>query len=272
MSDDQGTGFMAVSNTILLARIGSVLHGISVDENPDHDEMGICIEPPAYTLALSDARLFEQFRYSSAPEGEKTPPGGTDRIIFSLHKFLRLAAKGDPNMWVLLNTPVDFHIRSATIGLDVLDHSKWLLSKRVGERHLGYLQKQVDRYLTGKRDKNTRPELIANYGYDTKAAAHALRIAWQGFEIMERGKMALPMTSTMRNLLKAIRLGEISKKEALSMIDNYAALLAKSVTRSELPDRPDYVRLNAWCAQLYRSWWDIRDGIASLTDDGVPTL
>jgi uncharacterized protein len=270
--DDQGIGFMAENNTILLARIGSILHGINVDPVPDHDEMGICIEPPNYTFGLSDARLFEQYTYHSAPPGEKTPPGGTDRTIFSLHKFLRLAAKGDPNMWVLLNTPTDYHISANAIGLEVLSHPDWLISRRVGERHLGYLKKQVDRYLTGKKDKNTRPQLIADYGFDTKAAAHATRIAWQGFELLEFGEMKLPMSPTMRTLIKRVRLGEFSKKTALDMIEHYTELLSKAVATSPLPDSPDYPRLNAWTGQLYRRWWDAQDTDVALPIKAVECL
>src|SRR5262249_10100204 len=39
---------LAEPNTVLLGLVGSTVHGVTVDDADDRDEMGICIEPPEY--------------------------------------------------------------------------------------------------------------------------------------------------------------------------------------------------------------------------------
>lgn len=37
---------LAEPNTILRCLVGSTVHGISVSDQDDRDEMGVCVEPP----------------------------------------------------------------------------------------------------------------------------------------------------------------------------------------------------------------------------------
>ena len=43
---------VAEPNTVLLGLVGSTVHGVTVDDADDRDEMGICIEPPEYVAGL----------------------------------------------------------------------------------------------------------------------------------------------------------------------------------------------------------------------------
>ena len=43
-----------------------------------------------------------------------------------------------------------------------------------------------------KRNVPNRPELIEKYGWDVKYGSHALRLAYQGFEIASTGTLSLP--------------------------------------------------------------------------------
>ena len=48
---------LAFENEILRGEVGSTAHGTGHEGQEDRDEMGVCIEPPAYVCGLSK---FEQ--------------------------------------------------------------------------------------------------------------------------------------------------------------------------------------------------------------------
>jgi hypothetical protein len=47
--------------------------------------------------------------------------------------------------------------------------------------------------------------LVAEHGYDTKYAMHALRLGAQGVELLTTGRIALPAPEPDRSFLRAIR-------------------------------------------------------------------
>jgi hypothetical protein len=77
-----------------------------------------------------------------------------------------------------------------------------LLSQRAVHRFLGYLNGQRERLLGhGRRSRvPNRPELVARYGYGVKYASDALRLAYQGLEIVRDGRLTLPMPDPERDV------------------------------------------------------------------------
>lgn len=47
---EYGDPQVALPNEILRSVVGSGVHGIATEGTDDHDEMGVYIEPPGYTL------------------------------------------------------------------------------------------------------------------------------------------------------------------------------------------------------------------------------
>lgn len=54
-----------------------------------------------------------------------------------------------------------------------------------------------------------RPELVARYGYDVKYASHALRLAYQGLEIVRDGRLTLPMPERERQRVLQVKQGQV---------------------------------------------------------------
>ena len=52
--------------------------------------------------------------------------------------------------------------------------------------------------------------------YDTKYAMHALRIGLQGVELLQTGRISLPVSEPERSMLRAVRAGDVALKEVLS--------------------------------------------------------
>ncbi|MCE5290251.1 MAG: nucleotidyltransferase domain-containing protein [Nocardiaceae bacterium] len=167
---------IADDNTVLRTQVGSGLHGVTVKEADDRDEMGIAIEPPEVALGRNP-KAFEQYEYRSQPVGVRSGPGDLDLVVYSLRKYVRLASAGNPTVLMPLFAPDAEIVRIAEPGLDLRANALMLLSKKAGLRFLGYMNSQR-RHLAGESaPRLNRPELIEQYGYDTKYAYHSMRIA-----------------------------------------------------------------------------------------------
>jgi hypothetical protein len=248
---------VAESNTILLGLVGSTVHGVTVDSADDRDEMGICIEPPEYVVGL---RVFEQWVYRTQPEGARSGPGDIDRTVYSLRKWCRLALAGNPTVMLLLHVPDDQCSIVEEPGRVLRANKAWFASRRAGQAYLGYMQRQRDR-MTGERGQMrvNRPELIEQYGFDTKYAGHVLRLGYQGVEFLETGRLTLPMRAPERARVLDVRTGRVRFEEVLAEADELQVRLESLLHDSPLPDRPDYDAVNTFLSDTYRSWWGRSD-------------
>lgn len=93
---------VALGNEILRGVVGSVCHGTSLGEAADRDEMGIFIEPLEYVCGLTS---IDHYIYRDAAEGERSGPGDLDLTLYSLRKYCRLTAGGNPSTAILLWLP-----------------------------------------------------------------------------------------------------------------------------------------------------------------------
>lgn len=204
---------IALGNEILRGVVGSTSLGTAVKALDDRDEMGVFIEPPEHVCGLSP---IDHYIYRDQPTGVRSQPGDLDLTLYSLRKFCRLAAQGNPSILVLLWLP-EFIVQT-DIGLGLVGIRDCCISKSAGERFLGYLVSQRMR-LTGERTRTVnRPELVAMYGYDTKFAMHALRLGLQGIELLTTRNLSLPIREPDLSILRAIRAGERSYEEAVALI------------------------------------------------------
>ena len=247
----------AERRTILRSIVGSELCGTNVEESSDRDEMGVCIEPLENVVGFTE---FEQFIYRSAEEREgqkhvRSQQGDLDLKIYSLRKYLRLATHGNPEVLPLL------FARSATKtkwGEELQNMAPWIVSRQAGKRYLGYMESQKQRLVGERGQKRTnRPELEEKYGYDTKYAMHIIRLGFQGVELLETGRLTLPMISVESDYCKAIRRGEISLDEVL----NKGGLLERKLKdlidgNSPLDKSPDMKVVEEWMLEAYRSNWN----------------
>lgn len=211
---------VALSNEILRGVVGSTSHGTAIEGQDDRDEMGIFIEPPAKVCGLTSC---DHYIYRDKPDGVRSEAGDLDLTMYSLRKFCRLAAKGNPSVVILLWLPE--HINIVNAGAELIDMREAFISRESGQRFLGYLTAQK-RSFTGERtQKVNRPELIAKYGYDTKFAMHALRLGFEGIEMLTHRRLTLPVAEPNLTTLRAVRAGEVNFSEALALIVDAEARL-----------------------------------------------
>ncbi|CAM3659412.1 DNA polymerase beta superfamily protein [Kibdelosporangium persicum] len=243
---------IAERSTILRVQVGSGVHGTAIQGQDDRDEMGICVEPPEYVVGLEK---FEQYIFRTQPEGHRSGPGDLDLIVYSLRKWVRLALQGNPTVLLPLFVPENEIVRIDDLGRELRANPEIVLSRQAGRRFVGYLRSQRAGMLGVKRHTN-RPELIEKYGFDAKYAMHMVRLGVQGVELLETGRITLPIPEPWLAWLRDLRQGRHTKDEALAAADELEAKLEKLITTSPLPEHPDRERANRWLIEAYRRVWD----------------
>lgn len=243
---------IAEANTVLCGQVGSGLHGVTTGDD-DRDEMGVCIEPPECVIGL---QRFDQYIFRTQPEGVRSGRGDLDLVVYSLRKWARLAAAGNPTVLLLLFVPDQELTIITDVGRDIQRHPERFLSRVAGRKFLGYLNAQRRRLTGDVSCRTNRPELIERYGFDTKFAYHAIRLGIQGAELMEQGTITLPMPQPYREQLVDLRQGKCTLSDALGWLDEVTALLEYLTVNADLPERPDPAVIDDWLVRTYRRHWE----------------
>ena len=249
--------------TILRATVGSTLHGLHHGGQDDRDEMAVYVEPPEFLLGLARAPAirgglygFEHYVERTQPEGVRSGPGDLDLVAYSLRKWVRLALKGHPTILLLLFVPEEHVLVETELGRELRALRPAILSQRAGRGYLGYLRGQRERLLGGRGQRRVnRPELVEAHGYDTKYAMHAARLGYQELELLETGRLTLPMPEPGRSRAMAIRTGERSFDEAVAEIAEVEERLAAALEHTTLPPEPDRAAVDAFLVGAYRQAW-----------------
>jgi predicted nucleotidyltransferase len=245
---------VALQNEILRVLVGSSLTGIiGANSSQDFDYCAVFIEPIDYVVGL---HRMDHYTWRSKPEGVRSEPGDIDFSSYSLRKFMSLAMTGNPSIVQMLFAPSTHRVANRS-GMKLLELAPAIASKQAGPRFLGYLESQEKRLvgeLKGHMPK--RPELVDKYGYDTKYAAHALRLGFQGIEYMETGQIRLPMLPDPGDYLRAVRAGEYSLADVVADITVLKQNLRHAIDTSPLPPEPHKQAIEEWLIDIHLDWWN----------------
>jgi uncharacterized protein len=193
---------------------------------------------------------------SARSSSGKTPPseaGDLDLVVYSLRKYARLAAAGNPTVLLLLYAEPLF---ATDAGRELQSRADLFASREAGSRFLGYLRAQKERLL-GQRGQMriTRTKLIEKHGYDTKFAMHALRLGYQGVEFLTTERLTLPMSGAARDACMEVRLGHWPLEKVVAEIDVVEKELEALLVSSPLPESADYPQINRLLVEMYRQHW-----------------
>lgn len=278
---------IAAAGLILQTEVGSGSHGIAIEGTDDRDEMGICVEPAEYVIGLKTSHgvPFEQYQRRTAVDRAvaehdrqcilplphtaydcpgpfdvnhaRSGPEDVDVTVYSLRKWMKLAMGGNPSVLIPLFVPMESCVLVKEYGAQLRASYSSIVSKRAGDQFLGYLNNQRESMVGIRKPKVNRPELIEKYGFDTKYASHAVRLGYQGCELMETGKLTLPMPLGPRQHVREVKLGRYSQADVLDMIGTITTRLEKAVQDTELPDEPDWDWANQFLIEAYTATWEI---------------
>lgn len=256
---EHGDPGVVFPNEILRTVVGSEVLGLALPGTGDRDEMGIYIPPADHVLGVLDHR--DDYVSRTCPEGVRSGPGDTDLIIYSLRKYLRLAIKGNPTVLLPLFAPAESLIVTTPLGDQLRSMRNAFLSREAVERFLGYMHSQHLRML-GESSRNVpnRPELIAKHGWDTKYGSHALRLAYQGFELASAGTLTLPMRDIARDHVLSVKNGESTREHVSAAIRVLEVTVRQLLERNQtpLPAKPDIQAITDWAVYAQQRHWHIR--------------
>ena len=127
------------ARTILLVRHGSHAYGLNTPES-DEDFKGVCIKPAAAYFGFT--QRFEQMEHM----GSKSD--GIDKVVYSIEKFVSLAADCNPNIIEVLHVDESDIVKIDSFGEELRSIKDTFLSKKAKFTFAGYANAQLKRILT----------------------------------------------------------------------------------------------------------------------------
>jgi predicted nucleotidyltransferase len=253
------SGFAYRTDLVHLFVGGSQLHGAKLALTDDLDIYGVFIEPPEHALGLT--RL-DHYVWSTAGDDRRNGPDDIDVTLYSLRKWASLAAKGNATTLHFIYAPVSPEI-SSSLWEQVVENRALFLSKKSGHQFQRFAESQLRRLKgEGVGKHGIRQEYVRNFGFDTKAAMHLLRLLFEGIELLTTGWITLPRPE--KDLLISVRTGEFgSMEKVLRFADEKFADLEEAERNSPLPDGVDMERVSRFVASLYLEHWRVAAADAS---------
>ncbi len=244
-------------HTILTAYRGSVAHGMYVpntDPNSidDIDIFGIHMAPMDCYLGLLRARDYYAPVDGKYKETIEMFHGEYDIVSYEFKKFMHMLINSNPNVLSLLSLKKEFYINTTEAGKLILKHKEFFFSQKAYNSFARYAAdqlKSMTRFEFKGYMGEKRKALVKKFGYDTKNAAHSIRLLRTCIEFLSTGKLNTFRGKDAEELLQ-IKLGNRSLKsielEAKSLMEE--ATYAKN--HSVLPEVPDYNRINLITKQI----------------------
>jgi len=235
-------------HAILLAYRGSISHGTyrpSHDPNSidDRDAIGIVIPPMEYYYGLEE--------YGS--RGTKTLIHEEwDIVFYELKKFVRLLEKGNPNVLSCLFLEPNMYMQLSAAGEFLVENRDLFVTKKCYPNFVGYAHGQLHKmehaacrgYMGEKRK-----QLVERFGFDTKNAAHLIRILRMGIELLSTGRLQVHRPDAEE--IVSIKRGAWSLEKVKAEADRLFKLAEEALIRSSLPDEPDRERINQVCCEIF---------------------
>jgi predicted nucleotidyltransferase len=228
---------------------GSIAHGMyepsdRPDSFDDKDTMAFCVPPIDYYFGLSEF-------HSRGTQEIKS--GEWDIVVYEARKGIRLLAGGNPNVLSLLWLRENYYIDVTPAGRLLLENRDDFVGRHVYKPFVGYATQQLYKMEHGAfkgymGDK--RKAIVERHGYDTKNAAHLIRLLRMGIEFLRDGELNVDRHDAVE--LLAIKHGEWTLERVKDEAQRLFRRAEEVADRSTLPVRPDRGRVNDLCVEVVR--------------------
>jgi hypothetical protein len=185
--------------------------------------------------------------------------GDLDVVIYSARQWARLALAGNPTVLLVLFAPDAEVVHRDEHGVELVRNAHRFVSRLAADRFLGYLRAQRQAMVGRSGAHTNRRELVAEHGYDTKFAMHALRLGAQGVELLTTGRICLPVPDPAGSYLRAVRRGQVPLVQVLAALEDVEAELVRLQTQADVPPEPDRQWVDAWLHRCHLSYWATLD-------------
>ena len=229
------------SETILLAYRGSIAHGTyepnsepgSID---DKDAIGVCVPDLEHYFGL------RQFGSRGTVEIVDDP---WDVVLYEARKAISLLAKANPNVLSILWLPEHLYIHVERAGQLLIDSRKLFATKAAYKPLVGYAYGQLKKMQSGVclgYMGEKRRKLVEQHGYDTKNAAHLIRILRMGIEFLRTGELQVERPDAEE--LLQIKHGEWSLEWIKTTAEDLFSEAEEAHAASPLPAQPNRDAIN----------------------------
>lgn len=224
--------------TIFKVVHGSRAYGTHLPDS-DYDEKGICIP--------KDLKYY--FGFQSFEQKDSGWSDGADRQIYDLRKFVRLAAKCNPNIIeVLFVDPSDILVYKPEFSV-IYDNRNLFLSRLAAKTFVGYAHSEM---------RKVQNKIDAGEHIKWKHASHLLRLLRMGKEIVSEGVVRVKRPDAEE--LLDVRLGKRKWIDISKEADDLIQKINKCEEKSPLPSRPNMKYIENLLEYTYNislPWLDI---------------
>ena len=226
-------------NSPYITMMGSRAYG-TFHKDSDFDLYGFTIPPKKVVFPFSSGYIygfdtkmdsFEQLK----KHGMVYNGVDVDLQMYSIVKYFKLLAQGNPNMLDSLFTKREYVIKCTKIGEMLRLNKKMFLHKGAYHRFKGYAFAQLHKAKSKNRN-GKRKEIVEKYGFDVKFGGHILRLLDECEQIFTTGDIDLERN---REQVKAVHRGDISLEDIEFIFADKEKYLAKLYEDSSLPYGPD---------------------------------
>lgn len=224
--------FDVEKHTILAGYMGSHSHGTYIPPKKggidDKDIMGICVPPLKFYLGL---QKFEQIQVWVDEY---------DIVMYEMRKFVSLLLKSNPNVIGLLWIPENLYVKRTKWGDLLIENRDIFTSKEAYKAFTGYAYSQLlkmDHHECNGFMGSKRKQLIEEHGYDTKNAAHLIRLLRMGIEFLSTGELNVFRDDAKQ--LMAIKKGEFTLDKIKLMAEDLFKNSQEALIHSKIADKPD---------------------------------
>lgn len=231
----------------LLAMRGSITHNTSLDDGlSDVDLIGIVVPSLPHYYGLLE--------YGSRGTMEIKDIPNHDVVLYEARKAFGMLAQSNPNMLEMLWLPEQFYLNVTNAGRFLLSYRTEFLSKRARNSISGHATSQLRRMAEGVTGTmgEKRKAVIARDGYDTRAAAHVIRLLSMGIHLMTTGevRVGLPVGSGIHDTVMSIKRGEWPKARFETLAREMFDEFERATDASSLPDEPEWGTINTVCTRF----------------------
>jgi uncharacterized protein len=245
---------------ILMTMRGSIAHGMYVpDTDPnsidDIDLMGVYIESPGFYMGLDNKSL--------GYGGKKTDSqeywvDSYDIVNYELRKLFGLLLKGNPNVLMLLFLDPQMIIHETPTWNKILQRREVFISQKAYHSFKGYAMEQMRKMTSGTHQGymgEKRRKLVEQFGYDTKNAAHLIRLLRMGTEYLKRGTMTVNRQNVDAEELLDIKLGKWPLDKVRREAGRWMLELESAKEHSKLPEQADFEEASRLVTRLIRDYY-----------------
>lgn len=227
-------------DVILAGYMGSIAHGTYVPKSDpnsidDKDVMYVYIKPLEYYLGLGRGKDTRTYNIKE-----------WDVVGYELRKYINLLLKSNPNVMSLLWIPEKYCLFTSPIGNLLREKRDIFVSRQAYHSFTGYAYGQLKRMEHYKFEGymgEKRKALVDKFGYDSKNAAHLIRLLRMGIEFLTEGKLIVEREDACQ--LISIKRGEWELDRIKAEADVLFKQAQEAYIRSKLPAEPDYARAEA---------------------------